>query len=132
MKMAADTTYNSFSECPIAPLEGLPSIDYLSTMGTYLNGKSSNIQSDLGNGNLGHMVSTAVQAVFTLQCPVGYVLPVNPRPLAVIPPVSIGPHISVLQTNHDEQLRIWRLHNAGGKACKKVISVPIPKRFYRT
>jgi len=130
--MTADTIYSSFSECPIAPLEGLPTIDYLSTMGAYLNGESSNIQSDLGNGSLGHMVITAVPAVFALQCPGGYVLPVNPGPLAVIPAGATGPQISVLKTNHDEQLRIWRLHNAVEKACKKVISVLIPERFYRT
>ena len=56
MKMTSDTIYSSFSECPIAPLEGLPTIDYLSTMGAYLNSESSNIQSNLGNGILGHMV----------------------------------------------------------------------------
>ena len=132
MKMTADMIYSSFSECPLAPLDTLPSIDYLSKMGAYLNGETSNIQSDLGNGNLGHMVITAVPAVFALQCPEGYILPANPGPFAVIPAGSTGPQISPLKTTHDEQLRIWRLHNAVEKACKKVISVLIPERYYRT
>lgn len=130
--MTADTIYSSFSEFPITPLEGLPTIDYLSTIGVYLNGEASYIQSNLGNGSLGHMVITAVPAVFALQCPGGYILPVNPGPLAVIPVCATGPQISVLKTNHDEQLRILRLHNAVRKACKKVIYILIPERFYRT
>ena len=101
-----DTIYNLFSEYPITPLEGLPTINYLLTMGAYLNSETSNIQSDLEKGNIGYMVITAVPAVFSLQCSEGYVLPVNPEPIAVIPQITTGPQISVLKTNHDKILRI--------------------------
>ena len=132
MKMTVDTIYNSFSEYPITPLKGLPTIDYLRTMVVYLNEETSNIQSKLGNGNLGHMVITAVPAVFSLQCSEGYVLLENLGPIAVIPQSTTGPKISVLKTNHAKLLRIWRLHNAVEKSCKKMISVLIPECFYRT
>ena len=66
MKITVKTIYKSFSECPIDPFEDLPTINYLSTMGAYLNSKTSNIQNNLGNGNLGHIVITAVPAVFAL------------------------------------------------------------------
>ena len=131
MMITSDRLYSLFSECPLAPLQGLPKIDYLSTMGAYLNGETSNIQSDLGNGQLGHMVITAVPAVFALQCPGGYGLPTNPGPIPNIPPGATGPQIGALETNHDELICIWRLHNTVEKACKKVISVLIPERFYR-
>ena len=130
--MTVDTIYNSFSEYPITPLKGLPTIDYLRTMWVYLNEETSNIQSKLGNGNLGHMVITAIPAMFALQFPVGYVLPVNPGPIAIIPASSTGPQISVLNTDHDGNIRIWRLKNVAEKACKKVISILIPERFYCT
>ena len=132
MTITADRLYSSFSECPLTPLQGLPTIDYLSTMGAYLNGETSNIQSDLGNGQLGHMVITAVPAVFALQCPGGYGLPTNPGPIPVIPPGATGSQISALKTNHDELICIRRLHNAVKKSCKKVISVLILECFYRT
>ena len=132
MKMIANTIYNSFPERLIVPLDGLPIIDYLLTMGAYLNGETSYIQNNLGNENLGHMASTAVPAVFSLQCPEGYVLQGNPRPIAVIPQSATCPQISVLKTNHDGFLRIWRLHNEVEKSCKKMISVLIPECFYRT
>ena len=119
MKMTADTIYDSFSECPIAPLDDLPTIYYLSTMGAYLNGETSNIQSDFSNGHLGHMVIMAASAIFVLQCPEVYVLPENPDPIAVILQSATCPQISVLKTNHDELLRIWPLHNAVEKVCKK-------------
>ena len=101
-------------------------------MGAYLSGETSNIQSNLVNGNLGHMVIIAVPAVFSLQCSQSYLLPVNSGPIAVIPQSVTGPQIIVLKTNHDKLLRIWRLHNAVGKACKKYISVFIPERINRT
>ena len=130
--MTVNTIYNSFSEGSIVPLDGLPTINYLSTMGAYLNSETSNIQSDLVNGNLKHLVIRAVPVVFALQCPEGFILPENPGPIAVIPQSVTGPQLSVLKTNHDKLLCIWRLHNAVEKACKKVISVLLPECFYHT
>ena len=78
------------------------------------------------------MVITAAPEVFALQCPVGYVLSVNPGLVAVIPPGATCPKISALKANYDELLRIWRLHNAVEKSCKKLISILIPEIFYRT
>ena len=96
MAITADSIYSSFSECPLAPLQGLPTIDYLSTMRAYLNRKISNIQSDLGNETLDHMVITAAPAVFALQCSVVYILSINPGPVAIIPPEATSPQPSAL------------------------------------
>ena len=119
MTITADRLYSSFSEFPLTPLQGLPTIDYLSTIRVYLNGETSNIEIDLRNGQLGHMVITAVQAVFALQILEGYGLPTSPGPIPNIPAGATGPQLSALNTNHDELIRIWRLHNAVEKACKK-------------
>ena len=78
------------------------------------------------------MVITAVLAVFALQCPRGYRLPTNPGTIPNIPAGTTCLQISALKSNHDELIRIWRLHNTVGVFCNKVISVLIPERFYQT
>ena len=74
----------SFSECPIAPLEGTPNHAFLTEMNTYMDMCSSSLHSNLGNGQVGYLVVTAQPAAFALAYPVGFIILVNPIPKVTV------------------------------------------------
>ena len=77
------------------------------------------------------MVIIATPNGFALQCPDCYLLATNPGPVLEILLETTAFQISTQRENHDEILRIWRLHNVVEKSCRKIISVLIPEEYYR-
>ena len=56
-----------FQICPVRPLEGVPDKIYLDKLGTYVNGKTSDIHRNEGGGKLGYMSISAQQIVYATQ-----------------------------------------------------------------
>ena len=80
-------------DCPLAPLEGVPSYDYMTNLNVYLNLCFSAFNCMLRFGTLGYLVLTAQTAVFNTHYGTAFVTPINlgihpvmpnPAPTAVI------------------------------------------------
>ena len=133
MPSDADTIYDGFTECPLAPLEGEPTYEYLTDLGVYLNACSSGIHSDLGCGTLGYLVLTAQPAVFAVHCATAFVKPIKPGIHPTIPnPAPAAAVISTIVREHKEDMRVWKEYNMTDKACKKVVHALIPEKFYKS
>ena len=59
-----DKRFGAFSECPLAPLEGVPTYEYITNLHVYLNLCLSVVDCTLGCGTLGYLVLTTQPDVF--------------------------------------------------------------------
>ena len=133
MVSSHETIFASFTECPITPLEGIPTYDFLTELSAYLNAYSASVHSNLRCGRLGYLVLTATPATFALQCAATFIEPVHSGPTVHIPnPPPSAAVIGVLTREHSEQLRVFTKYHNVDKACKKVITNLIPEIYYKT
>ena len=101
MASSYETIFANFTECPIAPLEDIPTYDYLTELNAYLNACSASVHSDLGCGTLGYLVLTTNPAVFALQCATPFIEPVHPGATPLIPdPPPTAAAIGVITREH--------------------------------
>ena len=63
-----DNIFGAFSECPLAPLEGVRTYEYMTKLNVYLNPCLSAVDCMLGCGTLGYLVLTAQPSVFNTHC----------------------------------------------------------------
>ena len=128
-----DNIFWAFSECPLAPLEGVPTYEYMKKLNVYLNSCSSAVDCTLGCGTLGYLVLTAQPAVFNTHCVTPLVTPRNPVIHLVMPdPASTAAILSELVRTHKYEVRLFNEYPAVNRVCKKVISKLIPQKFYKS
>ena len=63
-----DKIFGEFSECLLAPLEGVPTYEYMLNLIVYLNLCSSSVDCMLGYITLGYLVLTAQPSIFNTNC----------------------------------------------------------------
>ena len=68
MTTEEDKIFRALSECPLAPLEGVPTYEYTTNLNVYLNFFSSAVDCTLGWGMLGYLVLMAQLAAFNTHC----------------------------------------------------------------
>ena len=98
-----DKNFGAFSECPLSPLEGVPTYEYMTNLNVYLNSCSSAVDCMLGYSTFGYLVLTAQPAVFCTHCGTAFRAPTNsgirpvmpdPTPTATICPNLSEPKIT--------------------------------------
>ena len=118
-----DRIFGPFSEYPPAPLEGVPTYEYMTNMNVYLNLCSSAVNCTLGCGTLGYLVLTAQPAVFRTYCGTEFVIPRNTGIHPVMPdPDPTAAILSELIRTHKHQVRLFNKYHGVDHACKNVIS----------
>ena len=133
MTLEEDKIFGAFSESPLAPLEGVPTYEYMTNINVYLNLCSSAVDCTLVCSTLGYLVLTAKPAVFNTHCGTTFITPINPGIHTVIPDQDPTTAIfSELVRTHKHQVRLFNKHHAVDSACKKVISKLILDKFYKS
>ena len=128
-----DNIFGSFSECPIAPLEGIPTYTYMKNLNVYLNSCSSAVDCTLGFSKLGYLVLTAQPAVFNAHSGTAFVTPINPGIRPVMPnPAPTAAILSKLVRIHKHEVRLLNKYCAVDRACETVISKLILETLYNT
>ena len=124
---------SSMPECKISPLQGPPNIEYLIELNTYLNSCSASVHSNLGCGTLGHLLLTALPAVYTLLSATTFVVPTNHGSTFTIPtPAPESAIIAALTREHTENLRVWKTYTDTDKDCKKKLLGLVLEVYYLT
>ena len=128
-----DKIFGAFSECLIAPLEVVPTYEYMKNLNVYLNSCSSAVDFTLGCGMLGYLVLTDQPVVFNTHCFTPFITPIN----LVIHPVMPNPDptaaiLSELVRAHKHRVRLFNEYHNVDRACKKVVSKLIPQKFYKS
>ena len=99
-----DTIFGAFSECPLAPLEGVPTYEYMKNLNVYINSCSSAVDFSLVCGTLGYLVLTAQPAVFNTHCVTKFVVPKNLGIHPVMPdPAPTSTILSELVRTHKHE-----------------------------
>ena len=128
-----DKIYSAFAECPLAPLQGLPTYEYMTELNVYLNSCSSSLPCSLGCGTLGYLVLTAQPSIFTTHCGTAFIEPVNPGVHPIVPvPAPSAAVMAELVREHKNKIKQFQEYNAMDRACKNVISKLIPNKFYKS
>ena len=128
-----DKIFGAFSECAIAPLEGVLTYNYMTNIIVYLNSCSSEVDCTLGCGTLGYLVLTAQPIVFNAHCGMAFITPRNMGIHPVIPnPATTAAILSELVRTHKHQVRLFNEYHAADHASKKIISKLIPEKFYKS
>ena len=128
-----DNIFVAFSECPLAPLESVPTYEYMTNLDVYLNSCSSAVDCTFGCGTLGYLVLTAQPTVFNTHCVTPFMTPRNPGIHPVMPdPAPTTAILSELVRTHTHELRLFNKYHAVDCACKKVISKLTPQKFYKS
>ena len=128
-----DKIFGAFSECPLAPLEGVPTYKYMMNLNVYLNWCSSEVDCTLGWGTLGYLVFTAQADVFNTHCVTKCITPRNMGIHPVMPdPAPTATILSKLVRTHKHKVRLFNEYHAVDRACEKFVSKLIPEKFYKS
>ena len=128
-----DKIFGAFLECPLVPLEDVPTYEYTTNLNVYLNSGFSAVDCTLGCGTLGYLVLTAQPAVFITHCVTKFIKPINPGIHPVMPdPAPTDAILSELVRTHKHEVRLFNEYHAVDHACKKVISKLILEKFYKS
>ena len=113
-----DNIFGAFSVCPLSPLEGVPTYEYMMNLNVYLNSCSSVVDCTLGCGTLGYLVLTAQPAVFNTHCVTPFITPRNPGIHLVMPdPAPTATILSELVRTHKHEVRLFDECHAVDRAC---------------
>ena len=119
MKTSTETILSTFTECPIAPLEGVPTHTYKTEINGFLNACASSVHYNLGNGTVGYLVLTAQPASLQIALPTSFVKPVNPGVLVLGDPAPSAAVMGSLTRQHTEDTRVFNEYHSVDRACKK-------------
>ena len=100
MTTLIETILSTFSECPIAPLEGVPTHTYMKEVNGFLNACAASVYCNFGNGTVGYLVLTAQPASFQIASPTYFVKPVNPGVLVLEDPAPTAAVIGSITRQH--------------------------------
>ena len=103
-----DTIFGAFSECPLTPLEGVPTYEYMTNLNVYLNLCSSAVDCTLRCGTLVYLVLKAQPAVFYTHCGTPFITARNLGIHPVMPnPAPLAAIFSGLVRTHKHQVRLF-------------------------
>ena len=107
MTTSTETILSTFPECPIAPLEGVPTHTYMTEVNGFLNVGAASVHYNLGNGTVGYLVLTAQPASFQIVSPASFFKPVNPGVLVLGDSALSASVIGSLTRQHTEDTRVF-------------------------
>ena len=114
--------FGAFSECPLAPLEGVPTYEYMANFNVYPNLCSSAVDCTLVCGTLVYLVLTAQPAVFNTHCGTAFVTPINLGIHPFMPnPAPKAAILSKLVRTHKHKVRLFNKYHTVNCACNKFI-----------
>ena len=119
-------------ECPIAPLEGVPTHTYMTEVNGFLNACAASVHCNLGKGTVGYLVLTSQPASLLIASPTSFVKPVNPGVLVLGDPTPSADVIGTLTGEHTEDMQVFNDYHSVDRACKKVLFSLIPEAYFRS
>ena len=123
-----DKIFGAFSECPQAPIEGVPTYEYMTNLNVYLNLCLSAVDCNFVYGTLGYLVLKAHTAVFNTYYVTKFIVQKNPGIRPVMPdPAPTATILSELIRTHKHEVHIFNEYHAIDRLRKKFISKLTPR-----
>ena len=127
---STESILSTFPECPIAPLEGVPTHTFMTEVNGFLNACAASVHCNLGNGTLVYLVLTAKPDSFTIASPASFGKPVNPGVLVLAELAPSAAVIGTLTRQRKENMRVFNEYYSVDKACKKFLFTLIPEAYF--
>ena len=104
-----DRIFRAFTECPLAPLEGVPTYEYMNNLNIYLNLFPSTVDCTLVYGKLGYLFLTAQPDLFRTHCGTVFIPPTNPGIHPVMPnPAPMAAILSGIVRTHKHKVHLFK------------------------
>jgi hypothetical protein len=132
MPSTLDRIIESFPHPTILPIVGQPTYETLAEVHLKLNTNAASVQSHLGNGILGLLYLTVSPAVYNTQSATAFIAPINPGPSPTIPPLSTGPQIADIRSQHDVKNALYKEYDATDKALKSLLLSTVDETYVRS
>ena len=117
-----DKIFRAFSEFPLAPVEGIPTYEYMTNLNIYLNSCLSAVDCTLGCGTFGYLVLTDQPAVFNTHCVTKFVTPRNLGIHPVMPdPAPTAAILSELVRTHKHEVQLFKKYHVVDCECRNFI-----------
>ena len=108
-----DKIFGALTEYPLAPLEGVPTYQYISFFKVYLNFFSPAVNCTLGCGTLGYLVLTEQPSVFNTHCGKAFLPPKNLGIYPVMPdPYPTAAILSKIVRTHNHEVCLFNKYHA--------------------
>ena len=117
--VSVESIKEGFPYPTIPKIPGRPTFETISEIHTKLKANASSVQSELGGGTHGLLGLTLQPGTYTVLTGHVFQPPVNPGPVANVPPNQTGPQIANILRHHKDQLNLWRNYNATEQALKQ-------------
>ena len=104
MRTLTESILSTFPECPIAPLQGVPTQTFMTEVNGFLNACAASVHYNIGNSTVGYSVLIAQPASFTIASPTSFFKPVNPGVLVLAEPPPAAAVIGTLALQHSEDI----------------------------
>jgi len=129
---AIDKIVDGFPFPTIPSIAGVPTYETLAELHSQLNSNAASVQSNLGNGELGHLFLTVSPAVYNTLSDTPAVPPENPGPDAIIPNGATRSVIVDLRHEHTVDTQVFTTYVNTDKALKRILLAAVDEMYYRT
>jgi hypothetical protein len=127
------TTDDSFIfPFPIIPsIVGEPSYETIAEIHKKINANAASVQSNLGDGRLGHLALTVSDAIYNTLSAIPFVAPPNPGAQPVIAADATGPAAATIRHTFTEATALFQKYVAVDMALKQILLGAIDEMFVR-
>lgn len=131
MTSAINTVVNGFPHPTIPAYFDKPTYASIAAVNLKLNTNATSVQSNLGDGQLGHLALTVTHTDYATLSQVPFIIPANPGPQPVIPANATHHIISATKREHKEALLVWAQYNNTDKALKQQLLAAFKEMYYK-
>ena len=127
-----DKIIDSFPYEKLHKISGEPSYASIAEIHQQLNANAASIQSNLGNGILGHLWLTLKPEIFNTLSAIPFIPPENPGAQPEIPERSTAPQIASIRYNFESDQRVFQKYNNVEQALKVQLIAAVDEVFIQS
>jgi hypothetical protein len=131
MTSEINTVVNGFPHPTIPACFDEPTYASIAAVNLKLNANATSVQSNLGDGNLGHLALTVTPEDYATLSQVPFVVPANPGPQPIIPANATHHIILAVEREHKAALRTWLQYTNTDKALKQQLLAAFKEMYYK-
>jgi hypothetical protein len=115
----------------IDPIVGEPDYETIAELHKKINANAASVQSNLGNGRLGHLALTVSDAIYNTLSAIPFEPPANPGAQPEIPADATGPAAATIRHTFAESTTLFKKYVAVDMVLKQILLGAIDEMFIR-
>jgi hypothetical protein len=132
MPTDAEKVVDGFPHPTIAPNNGVPNYETISTLNLQLNANAASVQSNLGDGLLGFLYLTITPAEYNALSATELFPPENPGASPNVPYAATDSQVATLIREHKTETQLFKEYIATDKALKQQVIAAVDSMYLKT